>query len=320
LNDSFSIGRLFGIELRVHVMFVYLAIGMIALGAANGNGITTAAFLCMLVVLVLLHELGHARVAQHFGVTVVDIVLWPLGGMARMAALPEDPKVEGWVAVAGPLVNLALAAVGALGLLVTGGPGLIHPLEGEVTGLQSFLALFMVANLMLGLFNLVPAFPMDGGRLLRAFLGRKRTWLAATERAVAVSRAVAVTMIVSSFFVRPFNYMLALIGVYVLWEGTRELWITRLRHAGAGAFTLGGQAGPGGAAGPGGFDLAELFRRAREAQARQGGGQAPPEEPGGFEDSGADPPPQTSGGFSDEEVRRLEQFRGRLQRPDDEET
>ena len=321
MNDSFPIGRLFGIQLRVHVLFVYLSVGLIMLGASNGHGLTTAAFLGMLAALVLLHEFGHALVAQRFGVTVVDIVLWPLGGMARMTELPEDPKVEGWVAIAGPLVNLALAGVGALVLAVSsGGFGWFHPLQGELTSTESVLHLFVVANLMLGAFNLVPAFPMDGGRLLRAALGVRRDWLSATEVAVRVSRYVALAMIVGAFLVRPFNCMLPLIGVYVLWEGTRELWMTRLRHAqaaGGGPFAFGGASGRPGA-GAAGIDLTELFRRAREAGTP---GESAPEQghdPGADGEQTVEPPPTSGDGFSDEEVRRLEGFRGRLRRPDGE--
>lgn len=324
MNNSFPIGRLFGIQLRVHILFVYLSAGFILLGASKGSGITAAAFLGMLVVLVLLHELGHARVAQHFGVTVVDIVLWPLGGMARMSALPEEPRVEGLVAIAGPLVNLTLAALGSLGLLLIDQLQLIelteqleqvHPLEGQLVGLQSILALFVMANLMLGLFNLIPAFPMDGGRILRAFLGRKRSWLEATEGAVKVSRFVAVMMIIGSFLLPRSSCMLPLIGLYVLFEGTRELWMTRLRHAGGGAFMPGGAAGPG--TGPG-IDLTALFRRAREAQRRGDAGDPPGQ--GGLPGQGVEREPRASGGFSDEDVRDLERFRGRLKRPEDEDS
>lgn len=322
VNNSFPIGRLFGIQLRVHVLFVYLSAGLIFLGASKGSGITTAAFLGMLVVLVLLHELGHARVAQHFGVTVVDIVLWPLGGMARMSALPEEPRVEGLVAIAGPLVNLTLAALGSLGLLLIDQLQLIelteqlenvNPLEGQLVGLQSILALFVMANLMLGLFNLIPAFPMDGGRILRAFLGRKRPWLEATEGAVKVSRIVAVMMIIGSFMLPRSSCFLPLIGLYILFEGTRELWMTRLRHSG-GAFMPAGTAGPG--AGPG-IDLTELFRRAREAQMRGDAGGPPGQE--SFPGQGVERGPSSPGGFSDEDVQDLERFRGRLKRPGDEE-
>lgn len=329
MNDSFAIGRLFGIELRVHVLFVYLSIGLITLGAMNGSGVTTAAFLGMLVVLVLLHELGHARVAQHFGVQVIDIVLWPLGGMARMTQMPEDPKVEGWVAIAGPLVNLVLAGVGALALLGTQGLEWINPIGGELTSVQSVLALFVVANLMLGIFNLVPAFPMDGGRLLRAWFARKLTWLEATERAVRISRVIAVTMVIGSFFVRPFNCTLPLIGIYVLFEGARELWGTRIRYAQAAAGgpfgspgdSFPGGGGPGGA--PGGFsggpiDLQELFRRARRAQGTR---PAPAADAPSARTTGKTTieAPGSRGGFSNEDVAKLERSHGPLRRRKDDE-
>ncbi|HIF41669.1 MAG TPA: hypothetical protein EYQ74_11295 [Planctomycetes bacterium] len=228
--------------------------------------------------------------------------------MARMSEIPESPRVEGQVAIAGPLVNLALAAAGLLLLGLVGGweggmgPSIAHILESPT----AFLTVFIAMNLMLGIFNLVPAFPMDGGRILRAFLARKRSYLEATEIAVRVGRYIALAMIFS-FLIPPMNCSLPIIGVYIMWTGMRELWSVRLRHAGGGASPFGPGAGPMGG-GPGGFrvDLSEHLR----AFGRRGEQGAAPPESGRGDSSG-----RSAGGFSDEDLRRLEDEPGPLRRP-----
>jgi len=170
----------------------------------------------MLFGVVFLHELGHSLTAQAFGIRVLDITFWPLGGMARMAELPEKPKVEGLVAIAGPAVN---------GVLFTGALGL-HMLLGAYPKLDSLPGYFLYINLAMGLFNLIPAFPMDGGRILRAWLARKREWVRATEIAVRVGRVFAFLMVLAGFY----SFILALIGMWVWWMGTRELWFVRMKH------------------------------------------------------------------------------------------
>ncbi len=187
--------------------------------------------------------------------------------------------------------------------------------------MQGMLGWFIKVNLILGVFNLAPAFPMDGGRILRAFLARRRPWLQATETAVRVGRYVAFAMILAPLF-RFGNCALPLIGIFILWAGSRELWATRMRHAGP-AFAGGGD-------GPRAFTLQELFRMAAEQQSRASGG-APPRPPedeyGGQEAQtgkpdrgvGFDAPRPEGGGFSDEDIKRIEQFPGRLRRPPAEE-
>ena len=291
MNASFSIFRVLGIEVRLHVLFVYLVALLLALGVMNGSLLGTATVVGMLFGLVLVHELGHSLMARRFGVRVVDIVLWPLGGMARMAEIPEEPKVEGWIAAAGPLVNLGLALPAlALHLALFGSEALLqNPLARPLASFEVLSACFVVINGMLGLFNLLPAFPMDGGRVLRAILAARLGWLAGTERAVRVGRIVAWAMILSILTPLRLGYGVPLIGVFVLWEGMRELWATRLRHA---------TEGPA-------FDLASLFR-APGGSWDNGQGATPPRDP--------DAPPRR-GGFSEEDVRRLEQHPGRLRRP-----
>lgn len=290
---TFTLGRIFGVTVRVHGVLVLMLVVLLALGAWRGEPVVLP--LVALVVALLAHELGHALVARRLGVRVVDVILWPLGGMARMSEVPEDAGVEARIAAAGPLVNLALASLGlaALGVIFQ---EQAFDLRGAV-GWQSpaaALQTFVLMNLLLGVGNLLPAFPMDGGRLLRAALvGLGRSWLAATELAVRVGRWLAFGLIVFGVL-RSFVFLV--IGLFVLVEGARELWSVRLRH-GAGLFGRGAT-----------FDLGSLFRGA--AAASEG---ARPVEPFGPPVSGSGSQ-ASGGGFSDAEVRRLESFRGRLPR------
>jgi Zn-dependent protease len=158
---------------------------------------------------VLLHELGHSLVAQRLGVSVRSITLLPLGGVALTENLPRRPRDEILIALAGPAVNFLLVLIfftarasGALG--------------GE------FITYVLVANLMLGGFNLVPAFPLDGGRVLRALLATRLPYVTATSRAVVAGRVFAVLFVAAGFF-RPSLIMLGLIGVFLFIAGGREL-------------------------------------------------------------------------------------------------
>ncbi|MCB0000786.1 MAG: site-2 protease family protein, partial [Anaerolineales bacterium] len=171
----------------------------------------------------LLHELGHSIVAQSFGIRVLDITFWPLGGMARMSQIPENSRIEGLIAIAGPAVNFVLAGASLTFLLL---PGIAGSAVGDLA------LVFLLFNVALGGFNLIPAFPMDGGRVLRAILGRKGDWVRATEGAVRVGRFFALLMFLS-FFVT-WNPVLPLIALFVWWTGQQELLAVRLRHATAG--------------------------------------------------------------------------------------
>lgn len=228
---SIRLGSVFGIQVRMHWTFAVLVGGLVWLAAIRGQD----PFLMLLAItvlfaLVFLHELGHSLMARRFGIRVLDITFWPLGGMARMNEIPENSRVEGLIAVAGPAVNLALAfltvPVFVWSELAAEG-GAATPF---VHGLQQVSMVFLYVNLMLGLFNLVPAFPMDGGRLLRAWLGRRGDWVAATRSAVRVGRVFAVLMIAVGLF-QGAN-LLPLVGLFVWFSGSRELAVVRARHAG----------------------------------------------------------------------------------------
>ncbi len=303
LNDSFKLATVFGIPIRVHWTFLIL---FVLFAQISGS----AAWILLLFFCVLLHELGHSLVARRFGIRVIDITFWPLGGMARMSEFPEDAEIEGWVAFAGPAVNFILATVGSFFVLANG-------LEGANGPTAS--ALFVAINLLLGTFNLLPAFPMDGGRLLRAWFARKGDWVSATERAVRVGRWVASGMLVYSLLsmVSPlpgFSCALPLIAIFVWFAGGRELMAVRMKHglspfAGLRGFSFGNQ---GGAA----FGGRTPFGRDSAAWAEAQFEEAP---------SNAESTPHTwdsprpKGGFDEETIRQLEQYRGRLKRFDEDE-
>lgn len=146
---------------------------------------------------VALHELGHALMAMRFGIRTRSITLYPFGGIA---ALEREPRgsAEFWIALAGPLVNFALAGVGwSLAAIVPGA------------------GLFALLNLGMGLFNLLPAFPMDGGRVVRAWWSRDRGHLAATEKALGVSRWFAWGFVGLGVVTGTWN--LGLVGLFLLW-------------------------------------------------------------------------------------------------------
>lgn len=284
---SIPLGRIFGITVRIHALLVLLGVLLLV-----SQGPWGALDFALLIFVVLLHELGHSLVAQRLGVQVVDIQLWPLGGMARMSEMPESSRIEGWIAVAGPAVNFALAGTAALALL----SGL--PLRGP-EWLAPIVVRFLEVNLALGVFNLLPAFPTDGGRILRAWLARKRAraprdWLRATEIAVRIGGyaafAIATLGCVFVFsraeLVWP-GMALLLIAAFLWWTGKRELHEVRLRH-GASPFAA----------------IAELLRRAAAGQrggARESASAAAPASANGDER-----------GYSAAQIEELERFHGRL--------
>jgi Zn-dependent protease len=213
---SARIGRFAGIDVYVHVTFLLLllffawrswqATGTLA-GVLSGTLLILMLFLC-----VLLHEYGHALTARRFGIGTRHITLLPIGGLALLESMPKDPRQEILVALAGPAVNVAIAAVIFLVLTLAGGRGgLLHLELGRGGILQTLLA----ANLMLALFNMLPAFPMDGGRVLRAFLALRMDRVRATRTAALIGQVLAVGLGILGLLGNPF---LVLIAVFV-WIG-----------------------------------------------------------------------------------------------------
>lgn len=170
-RGSIRLGRLLGIDVYLHVTFLLLlAFVMVSHGFASGSvpaAVGGGLFFVGLFLCVLLHEFGHALAARRYGIGTREITLLPIGGLARLERLPERPSQELVVALAGPAVNLVIAFGIGIGLWLGGHGGANVLLDGSDGGIGERL---LVANLFLVAFNLLPAFPMDGGRVLRALL------------------------------------------------------------------------------------------------------------------------------------------------------
>lgn len=216
---SWKLGRFAGIDTYVHASFLLLvAWSAWASWSGAGTGLAVVmgvAFLVAVFASVLLHELGHALVARRYGIHTRRIILSPIGGIAQLEGMPRRPREELAVALAGPAVNFVLA--GALWL--------VAPAFAGSWLLATFLGSVMVANLGLGLFNLVPAFPMDGGRALRAVLAERMGTYRATEIAAKIGKAVAVVMGVVGVVWGPF--MLALVAAFVWFAANAEQQASR---------------------------------------------------------------------------------------------
>jgi len=185
-------GRVAGIDLYLHPTFLLLLAYVGALyGGFEAVALVTAVFGC-----VLLHEFGHALTARTlYGIETEDITLYPIGGVARLERMPRKPGAELLITLAGPLVNLVIAAVLGAGLWITGG---FEP-SMATSGSQDFVATLMFVNLMLAAFNMIPAFPMDGGRVFRALLSGWLGRLRATEVAAGLGKLLALGFGVWSF-------------------------------------------------------------------------------------------------------------------------
>ncbi len=216
---TFTLCRVTGIPIRVHWTFSLLLIWVGGSTLIRGGSVVEALwsvlFICAVFVCVTLHELGHATAAKAYGVRTRDILLLPIGGVASLERIPEKPLHEFVIAVAGPLVNVVIGGVilGALAWRV----GLATVMGGDSLQLdgEHFLVSLAVVNVWLVLFNMIPAFPMDGGRVLRALLSTMTDRVTATRIAARVGQVVAVLMAIVGVFYAP---LLLLIAVFV-WFG-----------------------------------------------------------------------------------------------------
>jgi Zn-dependent protease len=226
---SWRIGEFAGIGVYIHATFLLL-IGWIAvthLGAGESLAATVAGiiFVLAIFVCVVLHEFGHALTAGRFGIRTRDIVLLPIGGVARLERMPDDPRQELWVAVAGPAVNLAIAGILYLWLAATGS---LVPMGGLGVASGPFLERLMAVNLFLVLFNLIPAFPMDGGRVLRALLAMRLEYTRATNIAANIGQVLAFGFGFVGLFTNPFLLFIALF----VWIGAaQEASATQMKSA-----------------------------------------------------------------------------------------
>jgi Zn-dependent protease/CBS domain-containing protein len=188
---SYRIGRIAGTDIKVHVTFLLL-VGFWAVGGYNEGGTSgaTAATLFLIAMFgcILLHEFGHILMARRYGVRTPDVLLLPIGGVARLERIPDVPRQELLIALAGPAVTLAIIVALYFLLTLFG----IQPRIGQLSPEDPFLAQLLIINLYLLLFNLIPAFPMDGGRVLRALLASRLGLIRGTRIAASLGQALAI--------------------------------------------------------------------------------------------------------------------------------
>lgn len=230
MRGSWRIGTLASIGIYMHWTFLLLVAWVMLSYLLNGASLALAfggvALILALFGCVVLHELGHALMARRFGVATQDITLLPIGGVARLARMPEEPKQELLIALAGPAVNVVIAAVLGAVLWVVGG----LPWDGPLTMVgQSFLANLLVVNLILVVFNLLPAFPMDGGRVLRALLAMRRPYGEATQIAAKIGQIMAILFGIVG--VLNSHWMLLLIAFFIFAGGQAEAAQAELKDA-----------------------------------------------------------------------------------------
>lgn len=223
---SLNLGRVAGIKILVHWTFVLL-LGWVAITEAQrGSDVPTIflaiGFILSVFLCVVLHELGHALTAKRYGINTKMITLLPIGGVASLERMPEDPKQELLIAVAGPAVNVIIALI--LWLVL---PSLQQVPADEffmrITP-ANFLYLLLFVNVVLVLFNAIPAFPMDGGRVLRALLSFKLGRVRATQIAANLGQMLAIFFVFIGFFYNPF---LILIGIFVFFGAYSENMVVK---------------------------------------------------------------------------------------------
>jgi len=207
---SLKIGRFAGIDVYMHVTFLLLVSWVALLHWKQGQSITAVvagvAFILAVFLCVVLHEFGHALTARHYGIKTRDIILLPIGGVARLERLPTNPLQELWVALAGPAVNIVIAFGLFLWLNFTAS---FEPIQKLTVTTGPFVERIMAVNLFLVAFNMIPAFPMDGGRVLRAILATRKEYSQATQIAASIGQGIAILFGFVGLFYNPFLLFIA---------------------------------------------------------------------------------------------------------------
>jgi stage IV sporulation protein FB len=223
---SVNIGSIAGTAIRIHVTFLLFLVWIFVTSYISGGAEAAwsgLAFMLLLFACVLAHEFGHIFTARGFGVRTPDVTLLPIGGVARLERIPEKPSEEFLIAIAGPLVNVAIAIF----LVTFTGANLsadhLAAMESSKIALVDRLA---VVNLFIALFNMIPAFPMDGGRVLRALLATRLGHVRATEISAAIGQAVAFVLGFAGLF---FNPILIFIAIFVYLAAASEAQLVALR-------------------------------------------------------------------------------------------
>ena len=233
MGGSFKIGRFSGIEVRVHWTFLlllafYAFLGYQASGTLAG-ALTPTAVIVALFVCVLLHEFGHSLVAQRLGIEIRSITLLPIGGVSNLESLPEKPSEEVKITLAGPLVNVVLAPIFfGVGLLLGAEPRMPTDLFMGIGSVGQFFFYLGYLNVVLAVFNLIPAFPLDGGRVLRGLLATRLGAPRATEIASMVGQLFAFAFFLIGLLGG--NFILALIGVFIFFGANGEAQMVKQRE------------------------------------------------------------------------------------------
>ncbi len=226
---SWKVGEFGGIAVYIHATFLLIILWVVSMNwHANSSWmdiLNAVIFILALFGCVLLHEFGHALAARQFGISTRDITLYPIGGIARLERMPEKPAQELWVAIAGPLVNVAIA--GALFIWVYISATLIQ-FENVTVDQGSMAERLMFVNILLVLFNLIPAFPMDGGRVLRALLAMKLPYDRATSIASYVGQGMAMIFGIWGIYSNP---MLIFIALFVWIGASQESSLVQIKYA-----------------------------------------------------------------------------------------
>lgn len=218
MSWSITLVRIAGTEIRIHLTFFLLLLWFAISGyqVAGWEGALDSTLLILAVFgCVVLHELGHVLTARRYGITTPDITLLPIGGLARFSRMPEKPSEEVIISIAGPLVNLVI-----VGILVLFGADLSLNPDNITTYGQGFISQLAVINLYLFAFNLIPAFPMDGGRILRAILAFRMNRRRATEIAAHIGQLLAFVFVAAGLIWG--NLLLVFVAVFVYLAATAE--------------------------------------------------------------------------------------------------
>ena len=226
---QWKLARIAGIDVYMHITFLII-IGWVAFSSWTQQRTWSAVlsgvfFILLLFAFVVMHEYGHALTARKYGIKTRDITLYPIGGVARLERMPEKPIEELWVALAGPAVNVVLAGLLFGYLILT---RTFQPLTSLSISTGSLVERLMVVNLWLVGFNLIPAFPMDGGRVLRALLGLRLEYVQATQIAATVGQGFAFIFGFIGLFSNPF---LVFIALFVWMGAAQEANMAQVKHS-----------------------------------------------------------------------------------------
>ena len=209
MKYSLKIFSIFGIPVELHISFLFLIIFIYLIAILHITpliNIITAVLITLVFATVVIHELSHSYLAKRYGIKINRIVLLPIGGVSEMEELPKDPAQELRISLVGPLSNLVIALVtGIIFVLIS---------KSLSTVLVGAVYYFFLINLLLGLFNLLPAFPMDGGRILRAYLAERMDFMRATRISATIGKQFAIIMAIVGVFFNIFLILIANICVH----------------------------------------------------------------------------------------------------------